>query len=51
LFIKTLQSVAGKLAVPETVGVVLIVFAVSALGSTLLAWCLSRSRWTSWLVG
>jgi peptidoglycan/LPS O-acetylase OafA/YrhL len=51
LFIKTLQAALAKLAVPETLTVVTGVFAVAAVCSTLLAWSLSRSRWTRWLVG
>ncbi len=51
LFIKTLQAVEAKLALPETIAIVLGVFALAAAASTMLAWCLSRSRWTSWLVG
>jgi peptidoglycan/LPS O-acetylase OafA/YrhL len=51
LFIKTLQAARAKLAIPETLMVVLGVFTIAAASSTLLAWCLSRSRWTRWLVG
>ena len=51
LFIKTLQAALAKLAISETLAVVVGVFAVAAAASTLLAWWLSRSRWTRWLVG
>lgn len=51
LFIKSLQAVEAKVGLAETLPVVLGVFGIAAAGSTLLAWLLGRSRWTSWLMG
>jgi peptidoglycan/LPS O-acetylase OafA/YrhL len=50
LFVKTCESVTTKLHWPDSVAVDLATFAVAASGSTLLAWLLTRSKWTRWAV-
>jgi peptidoglycan/LPS O-acetylase OafA/YrhL len=51
LFIKVLHAVEAKLSVRETAAVMAGVFVLASIASTALAWALSRSRWTRWLVG
>lgn len=50
LFIKSCESVFAKLRLPTTPTLDIAVFAIAAVGSTTLAWLLSRSTQTRWLV-
>jgi peptidoglycan/LPS O-acetylase OafA/YrhL len=49
LFIKTLEAVGAKLHLPSSLLTSLFIFVLAVAGSTLLAWTLSRTRWTRWL--
>ncbi len=49
LFVKVLEAVGAKLHLSLTLTTSLGIFILAAAGSTLLAWSLSRSRWTRWL--
>jgi peptidoglycan/LPS O-acetylase OafA/YrhL len=51
LFIKVLESVEAKLGLAENGFTLVGTFVIAAAASTLLAWSLSRSRWSRWLVG
>jgi surface polysaccharide O-acyltransferase-like enzyme len=49
LIIKTCEALATKLHWPISWQLDLSVFAIAAIGSTLLAWALTKSRYTRWL--
>jgi surface polysaccharide O-acyltransferase-like enzyme len=51
LFIKTAEAVLTKLGAGTSATVDVAVFIVAAVGSTTLAWLLSQTRYTRWLVG
>jgi surface polysaccharide O-acyltransferase-like enzyme len=49
LFIKTAEALLNKMGLAATWPLDLAVLLLAAVGSTALAWCLSRSRYTRWL--
>ena len=49
LLIKTLEAIGPKLGLSPSLATSLAIFVLAAVGSTLLAWLLSRTRWTRWL--
>ena len=49
LLIKTLEAIGPKLGLSPSLATSLAIFVLAAAGSTLLAWLLSRTRWTRWL--
>ena len=50
LFIKSAEAGLSKLGADKTWQLDLLVFVTAAIGSTALAWCLTQTRYTRWLV-